>query len=260
MAVKKSEESEEKKEAAAAPTFDMKMFEELQKEIKELKEQKQVTPNPGNVDMAKLMTELVEGLKDKPDSEKYGGKNAYVDQSHIDPDDILDKEDEVTFFCYRTRYLIVDDKRQGLPVQTPFKNEIWFKYSSTRQRQVGKEIELLNLSTYACKSKKEKEWLLEHTLYGSMFFTSIDSNSAPDSRKAAKLVKYMTSLMNMGQSDVVSMAKQHGIPMMEKVHEMRLAIANKLADQEVEKELAANEIRIQNTEKAKKLLASEEIQ
>ena len=119
---------------------------------------------------------------------------------------------------------------------------------------------MLKLSTYTCKSKKEKDWLLEHTLFGSMFFTSIDSNSAPDSRKAAKLVKYMTSLMNMGQSDVVSTAKQHGIPMMQKVHEMRLAIANKLADQEVEKELAANEVRIQNTEKAKELLAHEQIQ
>ena len=143
------------------------MFKAMQKQINELKALKAV---PESESTADILKQLVSELKQKPDSEKYGGEDSYTRPEDIDPSDIL--EEGVTFFSHQVAYVIADDKRDGHNVRTPFGRAIKFTYQSTRQVKTGNETRLHNLSTYTSYSKTEVEWIESHKFFGTIFFSS----------------------------------------------------------------------------------------
>ena len=67
-----------------------------------------------------------------------------------------------------------------------------------------------------------------------------------DARKASKLARIMTALQRYEVGRIISMAKQHGIEPSQDINMLRLVLANKQADEEIQKEDASNEIRVKN--------------
>ena len=211
---------------------------------------------PANSDAtAEAIKQLVTQLKEKPDDEKYGGENKYVQLVDIDKEDRL--EQGVTFFSHKVTYVIVDDKREGFPVQTPYKNVIKFDYQSTKKVGSGKEAKLHNLSAYTSFSKKEVAWLKEHTSFGSVFFMSHKEALTVDNVRANKLARKMTVLNRMDTARVIKMANDCSINQMEDMHALRVAIANKQVDEEMAKELEANEIRVKEARIEEELFTKE---
>lgn len=225
---------------------------------KELAKEEGKTEGSGPNETVLAIRELVTELKKKPDSEVYGGRFKYVSEENIDPDDLLPPEERQTFFAYSSFYIIVDDLRQGHPVQTPFGNEIVFKYAATKKRQSGKEYQLSLYSTYTCMSRKELKWLKEHTMYGIKFFERNEAGASDDAIKAAKLAKFMLGLKYQGQHALQSLAQQHDIKMMEDLDQMRIVLANHFADRELEQEQSASQTILKESRQAKELLASKE--
>lgn len=213
----------------------------LQKQLEEL--QKKGVSGGNESETMNLLKEVLLEIKGKPDSEKYGGEGTYVDNVDIDEEDWIDEG--VPFFCHKVMYAIVDDMRNGHPVQTPYKNRIFFKYQYTRKVPGnGKEDQLHNLSVYVSHSNKEVEWLKKHTYFGSIFFLSHPEAMTIDVIKANKLAKHMMALTRMGSGKVITMAQSMGIANNKDIESLRIAIANNLADKEMTDEKAANALRV----------------
>lgn len=249
MAVEKSEVNEQEEGQKGSQKYNDELIRSLQKELEAIKKnQSSVGMSP--VEVAKLVKELT--AEHKTDQEKYGdGESHYVDEKDIDPEDFL--EIPVPFFCHKVGYVIVDDKRKGHIVRAP-RGKIVFKYDSTKRKQVGKEYELYNLSVYNSYSKTESEWLKEHSRYGSIFFDKINAAMGADARKAAKIAKFMNVLSNMEQHRLIRVAKSWQVPIIEDLNGMRIEIAYKQAQQEIEKEEAANLSRAEEAVKETLLL------
>jgi len=211
---------------------------------------------PANSDAnGELLKELVNQLRDKPDDEKYGGESKYVNLADIDEGDRL--KDGVTFFSHKVSYVVVDDKRNGHPVQTPYKNILKFDYQSTKKVGSGKETRLHNLSAYTSFSKKEVAWLKEHTSFGSIFFLSHKEAMTVDNVRANKLARKMTVLSRMETSRVIKIATDLGINQMEDLHALRVVIANKQVDDEMNKEAQANAVRVKEARIEEEVLSKE---
>lgn len=251
MSIEIEEVNENEKNNSNNDSDNSELILEMKRELEALKKSKEGQGVSGG-DAMSLMKELVAGLKEKPDSEKYGGEGAYTQIEDIDPNDYLEKGH--SFFCHQVGYIIVDDIRQGMPVQTPFKNVIKFVYQATKRTGTGNETKLHNLSSYTSHSKKEVEWLKKHRAFGSIFFTSHMDALNTDVQKAAKLARIMAVLNTSDVHRIISLGKQNGLEPTQDIHALRLAIANKQADDELEKENEANQIRLKESLIEKDLL------
>jgi len=225
------------------------MFLAMQKQIDELKKIKNV---PGSESTAEVLRELVAELKQKPDSEKYGGEDTYTRPEDIDPEDVLDEG--VTFFSHQVAYVIADDKRNGHNVRTPFGKAIKFVYQSTRQVKTGNETKLHNLSTYTSFSKKEVQWIRDHKFFGTIFFSSHSKALTTDAVKASRLAKIIVTLQRYDVHKVIKMAKGLGIEPSEDINGLRIAIANMQADNEMKAEAESNQLRVREAIIEKEIL------
>jgi hypothetical protein len=213
----------------------MEQLEALQKEIEKLKKQ---GPAPAPATDNELMSLLVDKLvaRDEPARTGQFQFDRQYTEADIDPDDLLTESERVTFVAHKVGYVIADDKRNGRAVQAPF-DVIVFKYNSTKQVKNGRETDLINLCTYTCSSKKELEWLRNHSLFRITFFDKISTAMSSDVDRAQRLAGHMMRLQNIGQHRLVEMAKQRDI----EPGDMDLnAIRAMIAHSVVEEEMKAN--------------------
>ncbi|MFN5416291.1 MAG: hypothetical protein ACK5B9_04480 [Flavobacteriia bacterium] len=223
----------------------VKLVSDLQKEIAELKQQRGVAPAQTPLDQATLLEKLVDKINgnNKTDSSSFIFEHNYVSEQDIDPDDVLPKDEWVTFVTHTVGYPIVDDVRNGKPVRVPF-GVIKFDYDSTKQVKNGKETDVFNLSKYICKSKKELAWLKSHSKYGSLFFDNIKGARSVDGAKAIKLASVMRGLSAMGQHDIVSTARNYGLSVDGDLNSLRGEIAQIIVDRQMNQEKMSSELRV----------------
>ena len=246
-------QGEKKEEVKIVESSDVKYTSEdvglLMSKIKELEGRiNNPGPNSRSANEASLLRELVSGLSKKTDDEKYDGD--YVSEEDFDPEDFLDEEDAVSFYAPSVFYIITDDKRNGLPVRTPFRKPINFIYEVTKRVKNGREFDLYNVCKYISRSKKEVEWLENHTFFNSKFFKNMSSTMTAPARKAAKIARAMVSLNNMGQQDIMRLSTDLQLPFMENLDAMRATIA----------EFQATEAMKQEKEFSRKVLMEQEDQ
>lgn len=239
MALEELEETagagnEKQKPSAETPVNDSQAetIAKLQEQVAELLRNQQ--QNQGMSITPEFLTNLVNSLGGPKEEVKTGQIEFGSYGSEVDVDDVLPQEQWVTFISHRVRYVIVDDKRHGQTIKAPI-DKIAFKYNSTKQVKNGKETDLINLCTYTCKSKKELEWLYNHSLFGVMFFNNISDALDADSDKASRMVKHLLALKGAGQHSLVTLAKERGIYNGETdMNKIRSAIAKRLAEEEIE--------------------------
>jgi hypothetical protein len=247
-----SAENVQKKEVAPIQDENvLALVRQLQEEIKELKQtkvapsqQQQIAP----IDQAGLLEKLVDKIQgNKTDTNGFVFEHNYVSEHEIDPEDVLPKDEWVTFVTHTVGHVIVDDLRNGKPVRVPF-GKISFEYESTKQVKNGKETDLYNLSKYTCKSKKELNWLKSHSKYGSLFFDNIKGARSIDGVKAIKLASVMRGLQSMGQHDVVNQARAYGLNIGDDVNLLRGQIAQMIVDKQIRAENENNRMRVGEAE------------
>ncbi len=247
MAVNKSESNEEpKKENSGTMTPEMqesllKQVAAMAEKLEILEKKNQESPSVGNNDS--LIRELIKSQSQKSTLEQLDN-TGYLDTDLIDKNDILSDEEVVRFYAHVSTYVVVDDLRHGVPVRTPFGNVIKFEYVASKTSGAGKNKEIEHSCVYKCKSKKEAQWLKEHTLYGVMFYSSGSDGMTIDGKKATRMALLMKNLMSLEKHQILSMCQQNGIEMMEKVSDMRMALANKLSSDVLNREQEADEERV----------------
>jgi hypothetical protein len=231
-------------EALSKATLDL--IKNLQEQVDELKKQKESAAPSNN--QAELLEKLIDKIAgNKADSSNFIFEHNYTTESQIDPNDMLPKDEWVTFVTHKVGYVSVDDTRQGVPVRVPF-GKIQFEYESTKQVKNGKEVDLYNISRYTCKSKKELNWLKSHSKYGSLFFDNIKGARSIDGVKAIKLASVMRGLQSMGQHDVVNQARAYGLNIGDDVNLLRGQIAQMIVDKQIRAENENNRMRVGEAE------------
>lgn len=240
MSVTRSESSGDEKNEKSQDVNNelLTQLQAMQQEIKELKSKKVET---GSGDLSE---ELIKALKAMGGNAPQGAQPdgySYMDESQIDPDDFLKEEDAVRFYAHVSTYVIVDDKRQGMSVRTPYGNTIKFEYEASRSIGQGKNEEREHFCVYKCQSKKELEWLRAHTLYRTIFHESAEAALDSSTGRAQKVASIMTNLMAQDKHTLINTCLRNGIEMMESVDMMRTAIANKMVDEIIAKEKASSE-------------------
>jgi hypothetical protein len=242
MAIEKHEVSEEKSKNFS------NFSEQEQKEILALLEKHKKgtpvenTPMGDQTAFAKVFAEeIVKQLK-KSEEPVYDPMAA-TRMDTIDLDDLLPDEEQTTFVAHKVFYVVTDAKIAGRNVMAPY-GAIEFKFFGARHSQRGKETDLFTFCCYTTKSRKEKEFLMKHPLFGTMFFTSINEAVSVDARKASKLAKAMTSLLSYGQQQLINLARQYNAPITNDLQEIRASLASKIAEEQMKQEEQSSLVRL----------------
>lgn len=180
--------------------------------------------------------------------------NAIAGEYDIEEEDILPQNEWVTFASYTVFDVITSDKRHGRQVPAPL-GPILLAYDSTNRIQRGKEMEIVNLCVYTCKSRKELKWLYEHSCYGVTFFDNIKGALSESAKRARKMSALLVSLRPMGIADLRRMASQNGMENYNGLspEDLRAAIASYIADKQEAAEFE-NQTRVLNENKMDELM------
>lgn len=252
---KAEEQSGEEKPSENMVEISKKDFSELMDRLKKLEETKQsgITELPSqNLNTADLVAKIVAEIRK---ADKSGPVNPYVnvDPSIIDEQDIL--KEPVVFYAHKCGYVITSDLKQGRSVGTPYGNPIIFNFhASKRITGGGKEQDLINLSTYVCKSKAELEFLQKFTYFGSLIFEDAATATGIDAKKAAKMAKFIKATEHMDAYSLQKISRERGLPMMKDIQQMRLIVATSFAEDELRKEEEETRIRVTNSVKEARFL------
>jgi len=236
-----SEGTPEEKETVTANTgisaeqyeAQQRKIEELQKQLGSLIElQRKPSQTVSNTDLGSVdaITQVINAINKKSDEEKYGvdGRN-YLSQDDMDPDDRL--ETGVSFYCHSGGYLIVDDKKDGRPIATPFRNPIMFTTFKTTKTGTGRDVKTETVSRYVSYSKKEVEWLRESSFYGWKIFDDIKIATSAHAKLAELINKNLTAAKAMTIGTLVTECKALGISQSVDTQNMRLLYATAKAEE-----------------------------
>lgn len=187
---------------------------------------------------AKIIAETLNQKNEKTDSEKYS-EDGYVDTEHIDPSDELEKP--IQFFSHSVGYVIVDDKKNGFRTINPYrKKAIEFKYKYSKRKGHGTEQTMEHFSTYLCHSKKEAEWLRNHSYFGIKFFDNLSEAMEVGDRQSMLFAQYFNNIQNMDVSVVRTESRRRNLPTYEDISKQRVSLATAMAKERMDGEEDAN--------------------
>jgi hypothetical protein len=215
-------------------------YEEQQKEIAKLQSQlsdliklktQPTGASNGSLDSADAITQVINAINKKSDQDKYGdtGQN-YIAQDDMDPEDRL--EEGVSFYCHSGGYLIVDDKKDGRYVATPFRNVLMFTVFKTTKTGTGRDTTTNTVSRYVSHSKKEVEWLRASSFYGWKIFDDIKIATSAHAKLAEAISRNLTAAKSMTTGTLITECKALGISQSTDLANMRLLYATERAEGE----------------------------
>lgn len=244
-----------KAEEKAKDELLLKMQAQLDELKKRIETQTPIQAQSSNTDM-RVIKELVQAIKgSKEDSNSFNFEMNYTAQNMIDEDDILPKDKWVTFIAHTVGYVIVDDLKNGIPTRVPY-GKIEFKYDSTKTVRNGKESDVYNISRYTCKSKKELEFLENHSGHNFFFFKNIKGAKSVNHKKAIKMQTVFKALQALGQVELANLARQNGIALQDDIFSLRGEIAMKIVEDTILKETSATEQILKESALEAELVAS----
>lgn len=150
------------------------------------------------------LKELIHTLRDKGDDRRGLLRYDY----EVDKLDYMD--DEKLFFTYHFTYHIFGDVRWGQQVQTPYKRPIEFK-PLYRYRNRNNRNNMISVSICRLRSKKEYNFMTNHSLYGIKFFETQDGATTIDKMDADKLTDIASQFSSLNEHEVITRAKSEGI-------------------------------------------------
>jgi len=244
-----SEESTEKTEEKK--TFTEEEVEALlaQARIESEKKKEDIETVQSSDDVTKLLAELISNQNkllmsqnQVPDSEKYS-EEGYVDTAYIDPEDEL--EEPIEFFTHSIGYVIVDDSRNGFAIPNPYrKKNITFKHRFAKRKGHGKEQNIEHFSTYICNSKKEAEWLRNHSYFNIKFFDDISRTKHVGHEEARMFAHYFNMVEDYDANQVRKQSRERGLVVYKELREQKVALAVSLAQERISADDESNKNRV----------------
>lgn len=248
MAIESGEEKKGTEIRSVSPDKMWEIMQEQQKQIQELLAKQGQVAASSSLSIDDI-TKIIKATKDSSDGIDKNWEQG-IDESQIPVDDYLEREDWVIFFSPCGGTCIVDDRRKGQRVLLPYgKKVIWFQQTIADHIQKGKDMHLLVLSNYVCKSKKEAEWIRNHSLFGFKFFESIEQTIASDVVKMQRLSRIMSDVQQYSPHNLLQHAKSYNVPVGEDFNAIRYSLAQAMADAEEKREYTTTHQLLLNTEK-----------
>jgi len=146
-------------------------------------------------------------------------------------------EKGVDFFSYRVMTVLASDRRNGYETMPP-NGPIIFEYKVGITKKEGKETNIINICGFTSHSKKEIEWIKNHTefkagIISEKFNKDITHNQVMKATRAAKHVNHISVLpINV----VIQRCKENSIPLLEDLEMMRGMLADHLVNKEIDEE------------------------
>jgi len=226
-----------------------KVIAELQNQVKSLQgnsiPQPAVTPGLS----AEQFAQILKAVKEKGDVDFDEG----LEEQEIPIEDF--DEVGVVFYTPCVGRILVDDKRKGRRVKLPYnKKFIFFEYEATRRMQQGKYEAIAPFSKYRSHSKKEIEWLRNHTDYRITFYESSTEAANADILMMKKLTRIMTTLVNYTLPDIIKRCKEYNVMPSDDPQIMRHHLAIAMAKKELESEGVVTEVIVKSNQKEKEEL------
>jgi len=167
----------------------------------------------------------------------------------IDPDDYI--ENGVTFSSMGTRFLLVGDKRMNQYVNSPYKRAFDFTLHMTEKKQQGKEELINNFCSVIVYSKKEVEWLRNHTLFNIEFWETIhEAIKNEDAQKAQIAARHSANLSKLQSPQIIRKCTEMGIQKVNDIGIMRSRLAAKMAEEEMSQQNNRAENRLRDSHEA----------
>ncbi len=233
-----SEGTENKNEKPSDVSQLEELVRTLQKQVMDMqssKNQPQQSPQGANVgglstEQFQVFMDAVTNVKKKDLDFEEG-----VDESQIPIEDF--DEEGVAFFVPATGYVMSCDRRKGKIVKLPWgKKTIFFEHEGTRKRGQGRYQELATISKYRSNSKKEIEWIRNHSMYGVLIYENTNNAMNADMLKIQKLSKVIGMLRSIEHVELLKMCSSYNIEKSNDVNTMRYQIAHEMVRRELEAE------------------------
>lgn len=237
-------ETPKKKEKREEVEVDL-LKKQLENQAKELEELKNLIKNISvaaptqNQDssLASAINKLAK-TQERQNEGQYN-PNAYKSPDSIDPNDFLEKAD--VFYTYATTFVIGDDKKLGVPVQSPA-GPVTFSLAYTKVINAGMADQIINYAVFKSHSKKLSNWLRSHSKFGIKFWEWSDVKDKNDYRKVAKIIKFSEALQDVSAVRVIDMCKSHGIEFTpDNIPAAKIKLIEKLTDNELKQESGMND-------------------
>jgi hypothetical protein len=187
------------------------------------------TEAPKENDITKVLSELTTQLRNDKNETK-----GTIKDYEIDTNDYLDEE--VLFFTYSFSYGIYGDVRYGQQIETPYGKPIKFKPLYRYKKPSGGKHSDDVITTSVCKvrSKRERDFLTSHSLFGIKFFRTQSEVVDLDTAYADKLVEISYMLNSMSEHEIISRAKQERITIdTTNVDDIKKRLVHHLAEKEM---------------------------
>lgn len=238
------EEGKQKNEGSKENPQNMAAMQKQIDELKDLLLNKKTQQQPIAAPTGGLSEDIVKRLLDELQGRKVDDairKNDFVSQDMIDPADLLEVPAE--FYCHKGGYFLGGDIKNGVAIFPP-RGPVFFEHRGTLPfDRNAKEQNLINISRYKTYSKKQKDFLLSHSLFNALFYIDIDDAINTDNVRSQKLAKTIMRLSATDAGRLVTMAKENGIKVTEDIQTLRVKLATQMVDAELEQEEKENKKR-----------------
>lgn len=162
------------------------------------------------------------------------------------------------FVCPQVGYILEDDIRKGQIVRLPFNMKpLVFEYVATRRTRTGKDNQTHPYSAYRSHSKRLTEWLMNHSFYGTRFFTNANEATTVDVQRAMRLADVMKSLQSYEYHELIKRCTERGISPGEDSRDMRTRLAVKIVTDEINSEAQKAHQSLEETYKTASLIGKE---
>ena len=173
------------------------------------KPKKEKTSNEDEITISKdelaslVQKQIQEHMKTMNKVDRVKGKEIVFDH-----EDALD--DPCVFFCYSNYFAVFGDVKNSQEILTPYKRPLRFKpfYRYKRPSPTGRGQETVSVSRAIIHSKKEAQYLRDHSLFGVKFFENIGSIEKVDVTFSEKMIEINNVLNKMDDVQIIARAKK----------------------------------------------------
>lgn len=212
----------EETEVEVAPDVSKQLTKEMSDEIARLVKsalQNNMQSSIGDNQKDALMIEILkqisetqnENLKSQKEILSLNKKRVFgirsIDQSEIDPSDVLDKP--CIFFAWGFSTVVADDYVNGLTIQPPYSRAINFRHLYRLQNPNGKFASYSYCMIY---SAKQAEFLRRHSDFNVRIFESLNDATSVENDYMTHVIAANDKLKKMGAHELISFARNKNVP------------------------------------------------
>jgi hypothetical protein len=222
---------------------DKAVFSALLKAVENLTSKESSSNKSLDGDLATAIKKLADAAEAQAranDSASFIGARP-VEVYEIDREDLL--EIPVMFFTNSVSFALYDDTRDNHIVKTPYGRGFKFRaIQRTIDKSSTRNPVYTNLSCVLIRSKKEADWLRNHTLFGLKFYEKKDDISSEELKYQEYVVRAWNVVSNMSEFEVMQRCVSSNI----KVDTTNIPQLRKKLAWQMARSLAGDDARIRN--------------